>query len=71
LGHTPQTNEDPDAEPETEKQLKDWQRVEETGDGDGATSSDTLEEAVDVVHVVGDIIQVRRPFSSSFMKVND
>ena len=52
-------NEDVNAKPETEQQLKEWQRVEDTANTDGSTSSNTLEK-VDVVHVVGDIIQVCR-----------
>ena len=50
-------NKDVNAEPETKQQLKEWQRVEDTANADGFTSSNTLKE-VDVVHIVEDIIQV-------------
>ncbi len=60
-----QANGDPDAEPETEQQVKEskeWQTVEDTVNSDRSTVSDTLEEP-DVVDVVGDIIQVRHNLS--------
>jgi hypothetical protein len=55
-----QANDDTNVEPETEQELKEWQRVEEIVKTEGTGSSESLEEAADVLHVVGDIICVRR-----------
>ncbi len=60
-----QANGNPDAEPETEQQVKEskeWQTVEDTMNSNHSTVSDTLKEP-DVVDIVGDIIQVHHNLS--------
>jgi hypothetical protein len=47
----------PEGEPETGRRAREGQKDEEVANGDGS-SSDTLDEP-DIVHVVGDIVQVR------------
>jgi hypothetical protein len=48
-----------DAEGDTEQELKEWQSVEEIVKTEGPTSSQTTQDAIDVVHIFGDIIRVR------------
>jgi len=48
------------AEPETEQEIKEWQKVEEIVKTDDSTPPETVQDAADVLHIVGDIIRVRR-----------
>jgi hypothetical protein len=56
--HPLQTNEDGGDELETEWQLNEWHSVEDTGNNEASTSSDTVEQP-DIVYIVRDIIYVR------------
>ncbi|KAN0107268.1 hypothetical protein V8E52_010320 [Russula decolorans] len=57
LGQSGHTNVDVDSEREKARQLKEWHTVEDAINSDGSSASETLGEP-DVVHVVGDIIQL-------------
>jgi hypothetical protein len=59
MGHALQANDDTNTKPETEQELKEWQRVEDLVKTDGTASLETLEDGADALHVVGDIIRVR------------